>query len=182
MFQDLERATYTVTFSQLVPPRWKTKTLWAGISDTEMFNFVYTWCAHPSMMVKISPRKEIDTSKCHFLLMTDVLILPWWSKSTYFSDLGKRSRQTEGIWDPVWAPKVEHFRPRRFQNPFKIILKHLISKRGGHNVKRTTIYPLEIWTPRGFPGFQEFQESSQRRPTGQNMNRFKLGAWSRVSK
>ena len=125
-----------------------------------------------------SPRKEIETLRFYTLLMTDVII----DGQIYFSDPGKRSRQTEGIWDPVWGPKVEHFRPRRFQNPFKIILKHLVSKRRGHNVKRTTIYPLEIWTPRGFPGLQESQESSQRRPTGQNMNRFKLGAWSRVSK
>ena len=92
---------------------------------------------------------------------------------------GKRSRQTEGQWSPVWGPKPKKFQvpSSKFQNPFKIILKHLISKRGLEDVKKRS--PLRFWMPKEY---QQDEILSKRRSSGQNMLRIKLGAWSRVSK
>ena len=81
----------------------------------------------------------------------------------------------------MWGPKPKKFQVpgSKFQNPFRIILRHIISKRGrSEGVKKRS--PIRIWLPKGYQ--QQDEVLSKRRSAGQNMLRIKLGAWSRVSK
>ena len=90
----------------------------------------------------------------------------------------KRSRQTEGQWSPVWGPKPKKF---HVQSPKFQNPFRIIFRHlfSKRGSQDVKRSPLiRVWLPKG----GNLQDEVGKRMSWQHMSRIKLGAWSRVSK